>query len=85
VTRSSHDPENAAIATLDQELRLVGDAVAMVAMGGSPRVVLVGLRFSEQLIEPARRMVVGKHVRIVALWTTDEGGLDIAVERDSDG
>lgn len=85
MTRSSHDPQNAAVATLDRELRLVGDAIAMVARGGSPRVVLGGLRYSEQLLEPARRMASGTPVRIVALWTADEQGLDIAVERDADG
>jgi hypothetical protein len=67
------------------ELDLVREAVAMVATGGAPRVVLGGLRFGEQLLEPARRMAAGRRVRIVPLWTTDEAGLDLAIERDVDG
>ena len=57
----------------------------MVAAGSAPRVLLGGLRFGEQILERARRMAVGTGTRIVPLWTTDEGGLDLAVERDSDG
>jgi hypothetical protein len=70
---------------LSHELDLVREAISMVASSGAPRVVLGGLRFGEQLLEPARRMAVGTGTRIVPLWTTDEGGLDLVVERDADG
>jgi hypothetical protein len=61
---------------------MIRDAVAMVAAGGSARIVLGGLHFGDQLLEPARRMAAGTGVRIVPLWTADEAGLGIAVERD---
>lgn len=70
--------------TLDQELDLVRDAIALVASGRSRRVVVASLRFGEQLIEPARRMASQAGVRIEPLWTADDAGADIAVERIGD-
>jgi hypothetical protein len=70
---------------LERELGLVRDAIAMVASGATARVVLGGLRFGDQLIEPARRLAADSGALVVPLWTTDEGGVDIAIERDGDG
>ena len=70
--------------TLDRELDLVRGAVAMVAAGKAPRVVLASLRFGEQLVAPAREMAAKAGVRIVPLWRADESGADLAVERESD-
>ena len=56
----------------------------MVAAGGAPRVVLAGLRFGEQLLAPARAMAGEAGVRIVPLWTADDAGADLAVERIDD-
>ena len=70
--------------TLDQELALVREAVAMVAAGASPRVIVGGLRFGEQLLEPARGLAAEQGVRIVPLWMPDDAGVDIAVERITD-
>lgn len=70
--------------TLDQELDLVRDAIALVASGRSRRVVVASLRFGEQLIEPARRMASQAGVRIEPLWMADDAGADIAVERIGD-
>ena len=70
--------------TLDQELDLVRDAIALVASGRSRRVVVASLRFGEQLIEPARRMASQAGVRIEPLWPADDAGADIAVERIGD-
>jgi hypothetical protein len=76
------DPDaEGAYRTLDHELDIVRGAIEMVASGGAPRILISSLRFGEQLIEPARRMANGTGVRIVPLWTTDEGGAGIAVER----
>lgn len=77
----SDDP---AVRTLDQELELVRGAITMVASGGATRVSLGGLRFGEQLIEPARRMALASGVRIVPLWMPDDAGADLAVERIAD-
>jgi len=70
--------------TLDQELLLVKEAIALVAAGGSPRVVVGGLQFGEALIEPARALAEQAGVRIVPLWMPDDAGADIAVERIAD-
>lgn len=70
--------------TIDQELDLIRDAISLVASGRSRRVVVASLRFGEQLIEPARRMASQAGVRIEPLWTADDAGADIAVERIGD-
>jgi hypothetical protein len=81
---SAKAPDETALRTLDHELDIVRGAIDMVASGGAPRILISSLRFGEQLIEPARRMAIGRRVQIVPLWTTDEGGAGIAVERMSD-
>ena len=49
--------------------------------GRSPRVVVAGIHFGDQLIEPAREMATDAGVRLVPLWMPDEAGSDIAIER----
>ena len=71
-------------AALEREMRLIREAIAMVASGGAPRVVLVGIHFGETLVDPARRLALEAGVRLVPLWRADEAGADIAVERISD-
>lgn len=70
--------------TLDQEFELVRDAIAMVASGAAPRVTVASLHFGEELLEAGRRLAAASGVRIVPLWTADEAGADIAVERGVD-
>jgi hypothetical protein len=60
---------------------LVSEAIAMVARGGSRRVVVGGLRFGEELLAPAGRLAAEAGVRLVPLWMPDDAGADIAVER----
>ena len=67
--------------TLERELGLVRDAIAMVAGGGAPRVVVGGLRFTEALLPAARGLAAEAGVRLVPLWMPDDAGADIAVER----
>jgi hypothetical protein len=72
---------NAALACrLDNELRVVGEAIVLVASGRSPRVTVAGLRLGEAILEPARRIARDAGVRLVPLWTGDEHHLDIRVE-----
>ena len=71
--------------TLEIEMNLVRDAIAMVAGGGSPRVVLGGLRFGEALLASARILAAEAGVRLVPLWMPDDAGADIAIERITDG
>jgi hypothetical protein len=82
---NSADPMGEPVArALEREAGLVHDAIAMVASGRSRRVVVGGIRFGDQLIEPARVMAREAGVRLVPLWTTDEAGVDIAIERIAD-
>jgi hypothetical protein len=67
--------------TLEHEMRLISEAIAFVASGGAPRVVVAGLRFGDGLLHSARRVALEAGVRIVPLWHADEAGIDIAVER----
>jgi hypothetical protein len=73
-------PGAAVVRTLEHELSLVQSAVLMVSSGGAPRVSLVSLRFAEQLLHQARRMALRAGVRIVPLWTLDDGLTGLAVE-----
>ena len=68
-------------ATLDREMRMVREAIAMVASGGAPRVVLGGIRFGEALVEWARGRAGEAGVVLTPLWRTDEAGADLSVER----
>jgi hypothetical protein len=68
-------------ATLEHEMQLIREAIAMVASGGAPRVVLAGIRFGETLLDPGRRLALDAGVRLVPLWRSDEAGADLAVER----
>ncbi len=65
---------------LDDELRLIREAIAVVDTGGSRRVVVAGLALGEAVLAPARALAAGTHARIVPLWSVDEQGLAIAVE-----
>ena len=67
--------------TLKYELSLVREAIAMVAGGSSPRVVVGGLRFGERLLTTARGFATEAGVRLVPLWMADHDGADIAIER----
>jgi hypothetical protein len=70
--------------TLEYEVGLVREAVAMVASGRSPRVVVGGLHFGEALLATARGFATEAGVRLVPLWMPDDAGADIAVERIDD-
>lgn len=83
--RSTDDSAAKTGRTLEIEMRLVRDAIAMVASGGSPRVILAGLRFGEALLASGRLLATEAGVRLVPLWMPDDAGADIAVERITDG
>ena len=67
-------------AILEREMQLVREAIAMVAAGAAPRVTVAGIRFGDNILEPARAWALEAGVRITPLWRTDESGVDIAVE-----
>jgi hypothetical protein len=66
--------------TLARELRVVSEAVAFVASGGSARVVVAGLCLTEYLLEPATRLADDAGVRLVPLSRRDGDGIDVAIE-----
>jgi hypothetical protein len=68
-------------ATLEYEMRLIREAIAMVASGGAPRVVVAGIRFGETLLDPGRRLALDAGVRLVPLRRSDEAGADLSIER----
>ena len=70
--------------TLEYEMDLVREAIAMVSGGASRRVVVGGLRFGETLLAPARGLALEAGVRLVPLWMPDDAGADIAIERIDD-
>jgi hypothetical protein len=67
--------------TIERELRLVREAIAFVSSGNAARVVVGGIRFGEALLPMAEQLAQDAGVRIVPLWTSDEAGIDIAIER----
>jgi hypothetical protein len=68
--------------TLQAETDLVDGAIEMVASGVSSRVVVAGLRFGNELLDPARRQAAERELDVEPLWSTDEdGGVDLVIER----
>jgi len=68
-------------ATLEHEMRLVREAIAMVASGGAPRVVLGGIHFGDRLTDWGRRVAGEAGVLLTPLWRSDDAGPDLSVER----
>jgi hypothetical protein len=68
-------------ARLDHEHRLVSEAIFLVSSGASPRVTVAGLRYGEQILEAVRPLAAARRVRLIPIWTTDESGADVQVER----
>ncbi len=66
------------------EMTIVREAIAMVALGRSRRVVVAGIRFGEELLIPAEAIGTEAGVRLVPLWMPDDAGADVAVERIAD-
>lgn len=68
-------------ATVDKELQLIREGIALVAAGLAPRTIVAGLLLSEALLDPAQRMARDAGVVLTALWHTDDSGVDFAIER----
>jgi hypothetical protein len=72
------------VRALERELELVRSAIDLVASGGSSRVSIGSLAFGEELLDAARAMAEEAGVRIVPIWTADDVGAGLAVERITD-
>ena len=68
-------------ATVDKELQLIREGIALVASGRAPRTIVAGLLLSEALLDPAGRMAEDAGVTLTPLWHTDDSGVDFAIER----
>jgi hypothetical protein len=66
--------------TLEHEMQLITEAIALVASGRTHRTVVAGLQLGDALLEPARRIAAEAGVQLIPLWYADEHGLDIAIE-----
>ena len=65
---------------LEREARLIEEAIAMVADGGSRRVVVAGLHHGVELLESSCQLALESGVRVVPLRRRDVAGVDISVE-----
>jgi hypothetical protein len=65
---------------LQRESRLVREAIALVASGGARRVVIAGLRFGDDVVDPARTAAGESGLRIRALGRTSGSGIDLSIE-----
>jgi hypothetical protein len=66
-------------AGLDDQQRLVAEAILLVSRGGSPRVTITGLRDGELILEASRALATASGVRLIAVPPADEGGADVRV------
>jgi hypothetical protein len=82
VMRDDESRSGATESALEREMGLIREAIAMVASGGAPSVTLGSLRLGEQLLEPARHIAARNGVRVVPLFSADEAGVDLRIERD---
>ena len=69
--------------TIDREVEILMSAVNLVASGGAPSTMVVGLRLTDAVIEIVRPMAAERGVVLEPLWTADETGADVRVRRAS--
>ncbi len=68
------------ITAQERELTLAREAIALVAAGASPRVVVCGIRFGETILEDARRLALDAGVSVSPLRRAEGTGADLVVE-----
>ena len=66
--------------TIDHELDLIQAAIAMVAGGGSLRVVVGSLRFADQILPRAQTLANRVGLQATPQWTLDKHQHAIAIE-----
>jgi hypothetical protein len=68
--------------TIDREVDLVMSAVNLVASGGAPSTMVVGLRLTDAVIEIVRPQAAARGVVLEPLWSADESTADVRVVRE---
>ncbi len=63
-----------------RELTLAREAIALVASGAAPRVVVAGIRYGDIIIDAARRIALAAGVRVKPLPQSGNTGTDLVVE-----
>jgi len=63
---------------LESELRMVREAILLIAAGGARRVVVANLRHGRVILEPARALASDLGLGVEALSTDDPRRIDIA-------
>lgn len=66
-------------AATERELRMMAEAITMVATGASPRVIVAGIHHAPAILDRVRRLALAAGVRIRSL-RQDDSGTDLAVE-----
>lgn len=66
--------------TIEHELHMIREAVAMVASGRSQRIVLASLQFGNELLPRAQAIASSAGVRASAVWTLDKRPHSIVIE-----
>lgn len=56
------------------------EAIAMVASGATPRVVIAGIRHGEEILESARRLGLASGVRVNPLRQSAADAADLVIE-----
>jgi hypothetical protein len=77
-----NDTESAAVRrTIDREVELLMSAVNLVASGGAPSTMVVGLRLTDAVIEIVEPIAAERGVILEPLWGSDEETADVRVHR----
>jgi len=64
----------------ERELRMAREAIALVASGVSPRVVIAGIRYGDEILESARRLGLDSGVRVNPIRQPQRQAADLVVE-----
>jgi hypothetical protein len=62
------------------EERLVRGAIMMVATSGSPRVMVAGIAFGDQIVDRCKRAALEAGVRVISKRAVGTDRLDLVVE-----
>ena len=68
--------------TIDREVELLMSAVDLVAGGGAPSTMVVGLRLTDAVIAIVRPLAADRGVVLEPLWGSDEDTADVRVVRE---
>ena len=68
---------------IDHEVELVTSAIDLVASGGAPSSLVVGLHLTDSVIQIVRPLAARRGVVVEELWGPDETTNDVRVRREA--